>query len=102
MRITRTKGIRASEDIVTEAAADLLFEAEDVAELITQVTGEDVAVDADPDTQAVTFTVGDDEYVVEPDGDEELVESCTRVTRSRNRRPVSASTNRPMRKIPRK
>lgn len=77
--------VRASEEEVEEVeevvevapeATDLLFEAEDVAELIAEVTGEDVAVTADEDV--VTFEVGEDEYVVEAEGDEELLEASTK------------------------
>lgn len=72
---------------VAEEATDLLFEAEDVAELLAEVSGQDVAVTADED--AVTFEVGDDVYTVEAEGDEEILES-TRVNRA-GRKPVRAS-----------
>ena len=81
---------------VTPEASDLLFEAEDVAELVAEVTGEDVEVAAEDDT--VTFTVGEDEYVVEAEGDEEVLEAVRRplakksaVRASRRSRVVSAS-----------
>jgi hypothetical protein len=72
---------------IADEATDLLFEAEDVAELLAEVSGEDVAVTADED--AVTFEVGDDVYTVEAEGDEEILES-TRVNRA-GRKPVRAS-----------
>lgn len=82
-RVARRRRIRANEeaeDIVDEGgvdvapeASDLLFEAEDVAQLVAEVTGQDVAVTADEDV--VTFEVGDDAYTVEAEGDEEILES---------------------------
>lgn len=61
-----------SVDVAPEAS-DLLFEAEDVAELVAEVTGQEVSVTAEEDV--VTFEVGDDAYVVEADGDEEILEA---------------------------
>lgn len=78
-----------SVDIAPEAT-DLLFEAEDVAELVAEVTGEAVEVVADEDT--VTFTIGEDEFTVEAEGNEEIVEA--RRTELRGKKPVSASTKR--------
>ena len=75
---------------VDPEATDLLFEAEDVAELVAEVTGQSVDVTVDDD--AVTFAVGEDEYTVEAEGDEEMLEASTKVLR--NKRRVSASTQR--------
>lgn len=74
------------EDVeIAPEATELLFEVEDVAELVAEVTGEDVTVDADENV--VEFTIGDDEvYTVEPDDDAELVESAKDC-----RKPVKAS-----------
>lgn len=58
---------------VAPEATDLLFEAEDVAELVSEVTGEEVQVEADEDV--VTFTVGEDEFQVIAEGDEEILEA---------------------------
>lgn len=77
---------------VAPEAADLLFEAEDVAELVAEVTGQPVEVSAEDEGNAVTFTVGDDEFTVEAEGDEEILESVRRTFRGK--RPVSASTKR--------
>lgn len=68
---------------VDEAATELLFEAEDVAELVAEVTGE--AVDVTVDEDEVTFTVGEDEYTVTPEGDEEVVEESRRMRKSARR-----------------
>ena len=74
---------------VEEAASTLLFEAEDVGELLAEATGNDVVVEVDDEGEgSVTFTVGTEEFVVTPEGDEEVVESSSRVRRARR---VSAS-----------
>lgn len=79
----------AGEVSVEPEATDLLFESEDVAELVAEVTGEPVEVTVDD--ESVTFSVGEDDYTVEPEGDEEVLESATRMPRKRK---VSASTSR--------
>lgn len=58
---------------VAPEATELLFETEDVAELVAEITGLPVEVTADED--AVVFAVGEDEFTVEPEGDEEILES---------------------------
>lgn len=94
---------------VAPEATELVFEAEDVAQLVAEVTGQDVEVEADENS--VIFTVGDFDYTVEPEGTEEILESSSKVlcnkktvgassrarrqgTRTRSRRPVGASTRR--------
>ncbi len=54
-------------------ASELLFEAQDVAELIAEVTEKPVEVTADEDT--VVFSVDGTEFTVEADGAEEVLES---------------------------
>lgn len=78
--------VKAETEVATEAT-ELLFEAEDVAEILAEVSGEDVEVTADGDV--VTFAVGEDEYVVEAEGDEEYVESSVSI---KNKKAVAAST----------
>lgn len=68
-------------------ATELVFEAEDVAELVAEVTGEEVSVSVD--TDQVVFTVGEDEYTVAPDGDEEILETSRKALRGK--RSVKAS-----------
>lgn len=100
---TKRRNIRAEEEIneeviedvpaegaavdVAPEATDLLFEAEDVAELVAEVTGNEVAVTVDDDV--VTFEVGDDVYTVEAEGDEEILEATRRPLR--NKKSVKAS-----------
>lgn len=79
---------------VAPEASDLLFEAEDVAQLVAEVTGKDVAVSADDDV--VTFEVGEDEFTVEADGDEEILETTRKPLRGK--RSVKASTRRVLRR----
>ena len=76
---------------------EILFEASDVAEVLAEVTGEPVDYTVDDETTEVTFTVGDDEITVTPEGDEEVVEESTRV----RGRKIAASRRlaRPARKV---
>lgn len=89
---------------VDPGASDLLFEAEDVAELIAEVTGEAVEVGIEDEEDTVTFTVGGDEFVVEAEGNEEILQSVRK--NIRGKRPVNASTRkrsgRVMKKLPSK
>ena len=75
---------------VAPEASDLLFEAEDVADLVAEVTGQPVDVTVDDTT--VVFAVGEDEYTVEAEGDEEVLETSRK--NFRGKRTVSASTKR--------
>ena len=79
-------------------ASELLFEAEDVAELVAEITGEVVEVTADG--PEVTFAVGDgegaEEYTVSADGDEEVLEASRRAFRGKRR--VAASSRVPARR----
>lgn len=59
--------------------SEILFEAEDVAEVLAEATGEPVDYTVDDETTEVTFTVGENEITVTPEGDEEVVEESTRV-----------------------
>lgn len=114
---TRNRRIVAEEEVQTNGngevnvdpeASELVFEAEDVGELVAEITGEDVEVTVEDD--AVTFAVGDADYTVEADGQEEILESTRRNMRGKktiransnarqSRRPVSASTRRGSRTV---
>ena len=77
--------IRANSEVeVAPEATELLFEAQDVADLVAAVTDEDVQVETEG--EQVVFTVGEDEFTVEPEGDEEILESV-----KINKRPVKAN-----------
>ena len=102
-RVVR-RSVRAAEEVEDEVvdegegevavapeASDLLFEAEDVAELVAEITGKEVSVTAEEDV--VTFEVGDDEFVVEAEGDEEILEATKKPLKGKSR--VTASTRRP-------
>ena len=93
MKIRKTaRRIRAAEDVdvdVAPEATELLFETNDVADLVAEATGEDVSVETNEDS--VEFTIGDDQVItVEPEGDEEILESSTRL--NRRKKAVKAST----------
>ena len=88
MFVERKNTIKADTDVAPEAT-DLLFEAEDVAQLISEITGEDVSVESSEDGESVDFAVGDEVYTVQAEGDEELVESSSRI--APKKRNVSAS-----------
>lgn len=100
---TRGRRVMADTDVAPEAS-ELLFDTNDVADLVAEVTGEDVEVTAE-DT-SVTFDVGEESFVVEAEDAEAIedVESSVRV--SRRKRPVSASTRsgarRPAKRIARR
>lgn len=115
-KIVADDEVMVDDTMPEEAASDLLFEADDVAELLSEVTGEEVGVDTDEDT--VIFTVGDDEYTIEAEGDEEELTACTKPVKTREdnkevkssararktSRPVKASQqsrSRTVRRIPR-
>lgn len=107
-RITANADVDGETTVAPEAS-DLLFEAEDVAELVAEVTGESVDVSADDDT--VTFAVGEDEYTVEAEGDEEVLEAVRRPLRNKkavaasrriNRNTRTRRSARPLRKMPKK
>jgi len=100
-------GLEEATVSVEPEAADLLFEAEDVAELIAEVTEEPVEVEVADDGGAVTFAVGEDEFTVEAEGDEEILEAVKKpmknkrtVKASAKRKPVKSS--RTIRKVPSK
>lgn len=95
----RRQAIKADDEVIDDVpeegagvsvapeASDLLFEAEDVAELLAEVTGQDIAVEADENT--VTFEIGEDQFVVEAEGDEEILEATKKPLQGK--KPVKAS-----------
>ena len=107
--LIRKKGVRSGKGVMAETevapeASELLLETEDAAQLIAEITGEDVNVTVEEDS--ITFEVGGEAYTCEAEGEEEILEA-TKVRK--NARKVSASTKmnrRPMgksvRKLPRK
>ena len=72
---------------VEPEAYGLLFEAEDVAELVAEIT--ETPVEVTVDDEVVTFAVGDDEFTVTPEGDEEILEAVRRPLK--NKKAVRAS-----------
>lgn len=97
----RNRNVMADTD-VAEEAVDLLFEAPDVAELLADVSGEDVEVTAE--NESVVFDVGGETYTCEAEPNDEVVESSTRILPQKRR--IAASTRKPVgktvRKLPRR
>ena len=96
MVIQRNRVIKAEDEVelenggeqVVDEAAEMLFQGEDVAELLAEVTG--APVDMEVDGESVIFTVEDEEFVIEPEEGLEVVESKTVV--SSKKKPVEAAT----------
>lgn len=80
---------------VAPEATDLLFEAEDVAELVAEVTDEEVTVETSEAGDTVEFTVGEDVFTIEADGDEEVLEASRRNVRGKRSVKASARRNAP-------
>jgi hypothetical protein len=85
---------------VDEDVEGLVFDPQDVADLLAEVTGEDIEAEVADDGDAVTFRVGEEEYEVQADEDTEILEarkisdSKTDVEKSKSK-SVKASTGTP-------
>lgn len=103
IRAAEEEEIEVDEEVggvdVAPEASDLLFEAEDVAELVAEVTGQEVSVTVEDDV--VTFEVGEDAYAVEAEGDEEILETTRRPLKGKSSvkasRRVARGNRRPVR-----
>lgn len=91
---------------VSPEATELLFETEDVAQLLAEVTQQPVDVDTADDGESVEFTVGEDVYTVESEGDEEVLESVRKPFKRKkaikSSRQMSKNIKKPVRQIRRK
>ena len=91
---------------VSPEATELLFETEDVAQLLAEVTQQPVDVDTADDGESVEFTVGKDVYTVESEGDEEVLESVRKPFKRKkaikSSRQMSKNIKKPVRQIRRK
>ena len=91
---------------VSPEATELLFETEDVAQLLAEVTQQPVDVDTADDGESVEFTVGKDVYTVESEGDEEVLESVRKPFKRKkaikSSRQISKNIKKPVRQIRRK
>lgn len=86
---------------IAEEVSDFVFDADDVAELVADVTGEDVEVGVSEDGESVEFSVGDEMFICSGEPADESVESASKIGRRKKR--VSASSNgRTVRRIPRR
>lgn len=103
MYIQRKKSRVVAEEEVNTApeVMDLLFEAEDVAELVAEVTGQ--PVEATADENEVVFTVGEgedaEEFTITPEGDEEVLESVRRNFRGKRNIKASRAAKAPAQKL---
>lgn len=88
--IEETPAVTEADVEVAPEATELLFETEDVAQLLAEVTDSEVVVDVDDEADQIVFTVDGDEYAVEPEGDEEILETSRKVLRGK--KSVKAST----------
>jgi len=96
MKIQRTPGkarstVRANAEVAPEVS-ELLFEADDVAMLLAEVTGEDVVVSDAEGEDMVAFEIAGEEFIVEAEGDEEVLEASVRPAVTK--RTVAASSRR--------
>lgn len=89
-----TEDMEMEVDEVNVEDTDLLFEAEDVAQLLAEVTGEPIDVTVNDDGESVVFAVGDNEFTVQAEGDEEVLETSRRALKGK--KSVKASTERPV------
>lgn len=91
---------------VSPEATELLFETEDVAQLLAEVTQQPVDVDTADDGESVEFTVGKDVYTVESEGNEEVLESVRKPFKRKkaikSSRQISKNIKKPVRQIRRK
>lgn len=91
---------------VSPEATELLFETEDVAQLLAEVTQQPVDVDTADDGESVEFTVGEDVYTVESEGNEEVLESVRKPFKRKkaikSSRQISKNIKKPVRQIRRK
>ncbi len=110
MRVGKKRNIAAGEEVeVAPEATDLLFETEDVAELLAEVTEQEVTAETTEDG-SVEFAVGEDDiYTVTPEGDEEVLEAVRKplqekksVKASKNNDKSSVKASRVIRKVPTK
>ena len=99
--MNRRRRIRAGEEVDTtvETVApedtEVLFEVQDVAELLSEVTDKEVETSTNEDGDVV-FSIGDDDYTVTPEEDAEILESSRK--QLRGKRTVRASRNIPSRR----
>lgn len=60
---------------VEPAAAEMLFEAEDVADILAEVTGQPITVEVADDASQCVIGVGEDEFTIDAEDAEEINEA---------------------------
>lgn len=104
-KAVRNKPIKAAEDPME---TELMFEVEDVVDLVAEVTGKDVEIAIDDETDVATLTVGEDEYEIDV-SDAEVLEEAPEAEKStepvvesrilRGRKAVNASAGKIVRSV---
>lgn len=104
-KTVRNKSIKAEEEVME---TDLMFEVEDVVDLVAEVTGKDVEIAIDDETDVATLTVGDDEYEIDV-SDAEILEEAPEAEKPaepvvesrvlRGRKTVNASVGKIVRSV---
>ncbi len=95
----RNRRVTADTDFAEEVS-DFVFDTNDVAELVADVTGEDVEVGVSEDGESVEFSVGDEVFICSGELSDEPIKSASKIGCRKKR--VSASANsRTVRRIPR-
>lgn len=67
----------ADDEVAVEpAAAEMLFEAEDVADILAEVTGQPITVEVADDASQCVIGVGDDEFTIDAEDAEQINEAA--------------------------
>lgn len=67
---------QVADDVDVEpAAAEMLFEAEDVADILAEVTGQPITVEVADDASQCVIGVGEDEFTIDAEDAEEINEA---------------------------
>ena len=61
---------------VEPSAAEMLFEAEDVADILAEVTGQPITVEVADDASQCVIGVGDDEFTIDAEDAEQINEAA--------------------------
>ena len=88
----RARNRRVTADTnAAQGVSDFVFDTDDVAELVADVTGEDVEVGVSEDGESVEFSVGDEMFICSGEPFDESVETASKIGHRKKR--VSASAN---------
>lgn len=83
---------QVADDVDVEpAAAEMLFEAEDVADILAEVTGQPITVEVADDASQCVIGVGDDEFTIDAEDAEEINEGEPALAEEPEEEPVAES-----------